>query len=117
MFPAFRTKDVSVFSDNPVKIHEWEDMPSGGRRYYNMFGLAVKYLLDNHGHGKTTTDVLDMYRYMAYSRDGFADAFERYMGMSVQQYENDYWDLIVDFLNQDLCQYGLSFQSYKNNHQ
>lgn len=87
-------------NDNPIKVHEWEEYPQGGRRYYNMFGLAVKYLLDENGHGKTTTDVLDMYRYMSSSGNGFADAFEKYMGMSLQYYEDNYWDLITEFLNE-----------------
>lgn len=86
-------------NDNPIKVHEWQDYPSGGRRYYHMFGLAVGYLLDESGHGKTTTDVLDMYRYMASSHNGFADAFERFMGMTLQYYEDNYWDLITNFLS------------------
>jgi hypothetical protein len=86
-------------NDNPVKVHEWSDLPPGGRRYYHMFGLAVKYLLHEKGHGKTTTDVLNMYRHMHSSRDGFADAFQRYMGISLQYYEDNYWNLITDFLS------------------
>jgi hypothetical protein len=86
-------------NDNPIKVHEWSDYPPGGRRYYHMFGLAVMYLLHEEGHGKTTTDVLDMYRYMVISRNGFADAFERYMGMSVPYYEEHFWDLIKEFLD------------------
>ena len=85
-------------NDNPIKVHEWEDYPYGGRRYYQMFGLAVKYLIHENGHSRTTIDVLDMYRYMASSRNGFADAFEKFMGMSLQYYEDNYWDLITDFL-------------------
>ena len=50
-------------------------------------------------NGKTTIDVLDMYRYMHASRNGFADAFEKYMGMRVQYYEDHFWDLITDFLD------------------
>lgn len=86
-------------NDNPIKVHEWSDFPSGGRRYYNMFGLAVKYLIHEEGHGKTTTDVLEMYRYMHSSMNGFADAFEKTMGISLQYYEENFWDLITDFLN------------------
>ena len=77
-------------NDNPIKVHEWLELPQGGRRYFNMFGLAVHYLLDENGHGKTTTDVLNMYRYMHSSGNGFAYAFEKYMGMSLQYYEDNY---------------------------
>jgi len=87
-------------NDNPIKVHEWSDHPPQGRRYYYMFGLAVKYLLHEKGHRKTTTDVLDMYKYMHSSGNGFADAFEMYMGMSLQYYEDNFWDLITAFLNQ-----------------
>ena len=86
-------------NDNPIKVHDWDKYPPQGRRYYNMFGLAVQYLLNENGHGKTTTDVLNMYKYMHSSRNGFADAFEKYMGMSLQYYENNFWDLITNFLD------------------
>ena len=86
-------------NDNPIKVHEWEDLPSGGRRYYNMFGLAVEYLLSENGQGKTTGDVLDMYRWMFDTEEGFARAFELHMGMSLQYYEDNYWDLITAWLS------------------
>lgn len=86
-------------NDNPIKVHEWEDLPSGGRRYYHMFGLAVEYLLSEDGHGKTTTDVLDMYRWMHDTEEGFARAFELHMGMSLHYYEDNYWDLITAWLS------------------
>jgi hypothetical protein len=86
-------------NDNPIRVHKWNDY-NEGIGYYNMFGLAVKYLLHENGHGKTTTDVLDMYRWMRFSRSGFADAFEKYMGISLQYYEDNFWDLITNYLNQ-----------------
>ncbi|MFC1726137.1 hypothetical protein ACFL4T_10960 [candidate division KSB1 bacterium] len=86
-------------NENPLTVKDFNNYPTQGRRWYNMFGTAVKYLLDEKGHGKTFTDVLEMYRYMASSRAGFAAAFEMYMGMSVQYYEDNFWDLITGFLN------------------
>ncbi len=84
---------------NPILVKEPDEYPSQGRRWYDMFGLAVKYLLHEEGHGKTFPDVIEMYRYMASSHDGFADAFERYMGISLQYYEDNFFDLMSDFLN------------------
>ena len=64
-----------------------------------MFGLAVEYLLSENGQGKTTGDVLDMYRWMFDTEEGFARAFELHMGMSLQYYEDNYWDLITAWLS------------------
>lgn len=85
-------------NDNPIKVHEWSDYPSQGRSYYQMFGMAVSYLLQESGHGKTTSDVLEMFRYMAESKDGFSAAFEEYMGMSLQYYEDNFWELITKYI-------------------
>ena len=85
-------------NENPITIKDFNNYPTYGRRWYYMFGTAVKYLLDEKGHGKTFTDVLEMFRYMASSRRGFAHAFEIYMGISVQYYEDNFWDLITKYL-------------------
>jgi len=88
-------------NENPIRVHDWHNLPipeNQGGRYYPMFGLAVKYLLHEKGHGKTYDDVLDMYKYMASSYLGFPDAFEKYMGMSLKYYEDNFFTLITDFL-------------------
>ncbi|MCP4727269.1 MAG: hypothetical protein GY863_19690 [bacterium] len=89
-------------NDNPVIVHDWEDLPipeNQGGRYYTAFGLAVKYLLHENGHGRSFSDVIHLYRHMASSRTGFADAFELHMGMNLQYYEDNFFDLMTDFLD------------------
>ncbi len=86
---------------NPVAIHEWSDLPipeSQAGRYYTAFGLAVRYLLHESGHGKTMDDVRQLYERMASSHNGFAEAFEVFMGMSLRHYEDSFFDLVHDFL-------------------
>lgn len=85
---------------NPISIHEWADLPLPDARsgeYYPMFGLAVRYLLDENGRGKTILDVKAMFNDMLTTRD-FATSFETYMGMSVEYYEENFFSLIENFL-------------------
>lgn len=85
---------------NPISIHEWADFPLPNERtgeYYPMFGLAVRYLLDENGQGKTILDVKAMFNDMLTTRD-FATSFETYMGMSVGYYEENFFALMESFL-------------------
>jgi hypothetical protein len=85
---------------NPISIHHWTDYPVPDGRvgeYYPMFGLAVRYLLEESGHGKTILDVKSMFNDMLTTRN-FATSFETYMGMSVDYYEENFFSLIESFL-------------------
>jgi hypothetical protein len=64
------------------------------------FELAVRYVFDPHGHGASVEDVKAMYLDI---RSGvpFAHAFEDRMGLSVSQYEQDFFELIVGYLEQN----------------
>jgi hypothetical protein len=90
------------YHDNPIAIHDWSDFPdpieaAGGGSYYPMFGLAVRYLLDERGHGKTYADVLSMFRELIETQN-FAYTFERHMGISLRDYEGDFFGLVTAFL-------------------
>lgn len=88
---------------NPIAVHEWNDFPPeilrAGRTgsYYPSFGLAVAYLVDPEGHGKSWSDVKGVYVDMR-EGDPFALAFENWMGMSVADYEESFFDLMLAYL-------------------
>ncbi len=85
---------------NPISISSFQDYPVQLERvgeYYPMFHLALRYLLSDVGAGKDLNDVRRLYEAL---RDGdtFAEAFEANMGMSVNHFEENFYDLIAVFL-------------------
>lgn len=89
---------------NPVSVETWADFPqeivddaTQIGRYYLFFELAFRYLVDPEGHGKTLSDVRNMYLDI---REGlsFEETFENRMGMSVDYYETNFFDYIVEYL-------------------
>lgn len=89
---------------NPIAIRTGADYPSAIQndavqlgRYYMAFELAVRYLLDPIGAGKTPADVKAMYLDI---RNGmsFDDAFQAHMGLSVESYETDFFSLMEQYL-------------------
>jgi hypothetical protein len=85
---------------NPVTIRMLGvDVPAGENpgRYYPMFGLAVEYLLDAKGRGRTLLDVKNMLTDMGRGAS-FSSAFQTYMGISVDAYRAQFYDLIEGFL-------------------
>jgi hypothetical protein len=86
---------------NPIAIHQWADftIPYGRTgEYYPAFSLAVRYLLDSRGLGRTPLDVKAMYADMV-SSGSFAEPFARTFGMTVEEYEDHFPELIVDYLS------------------
>lgn len=85
---------------NPISIHRFQDYPVPIARigeYYPMFELAVRYLLNQRGHGKALSDIRLIYEALG-NDDSFTEAFERYMGMSVDTYEESFLELMLEFL-------------------
>ena len=72
-------------------------VPNNGD-YYPMFELAVEYLLDEKGLGKTFLDVKNMYKDMLLT-GSFAISFQKFMGISLKYYEDNFFDLIEEFLS------------------
>lgn len=98
-FDAWRKSPDHI---NPVSIHQWSDLPIPSSRvgeYYPMFGLAVKYLLDKKGLGKSLADVKQMFNAMATEQLDFATAFELHFGMSLAEYEQSFFDRLDNFWN------------------
>jgi hypothetical protein len=89
---------------NPIRIETWDDYPSPIvnnaallGRYYLFFELAVRYLVDPEGHGKVLSDVKNMYLDI---RAGlpFEETFANRMGLSVDYYETNFFDIILEYL-------------------
>ncbi len=86
---------------NPIMIHTWEDFPAGSdiNGYYcNVFDITMKYLMDPKGLDRSLQDVLNVFYNI---RDGcsFGDAFENNFGLSLETFENEYYDRITAYLN------------------
>jgi len=82
---------------NPIAIHH--DYPAGSNRdqYYKYFELAVRYLLDSNGMGKSYQDVLNLF-YDLRNGISFSDSFENHFGISINDYEADFYDLMRSYL-------------------
>jgi hypothetical protein len=88
---------------NPVKIHAWNDFPSQVQQeksqglWYPMFELAVRYILDNKGYGKTMSDIEKLFLDLR-STNSFYLSFERMTGTTLENFENNFFNLIIPFL-------------------
>ena len=110
VFPPIRCwQEVVVFQNqvgsvNPITIRFIEDIPDyetipaqRSAEYYPMFGLAVRYLVDPEGLGKTYIDVKAMFVDIRAGMN-FAEAFEIHMGMSLEYYEEHFYALMQAYL-------------------
>lgn len=85
---------------NPISIHQWSDYPVPIERigeYYPMYHLAVKYVLSKEGGRKKLIHVKKIYEALN-NGNSFADAFETHIGMSLQYYEDNFYELISRIL-------------------
>ena len=78
------------------EVHETHPM-IGFEYYYPMSQLAVEYLLAPNGQGKTLSDVRDIFLAMGAGED-FSAAFEKNLGISVESYEADFFNLMDEYL-------------------
>jgi hypothetical protein len=87
---------------NPVKIHQHTDFPEGANihNYYRIFELAVRYLVDENGLGKTSEDVLNLF-YDIRNDTPFSSAFIDNFGISLESYENNFFSLAENYLEND----------------
>lgn len=90
---------------NPISIHRWQDFPQEVLEpvnrsifYYPLFELGVAFLLDPDGWGKTAQDVRGLYE-MEGNGLSFAHAFEQNMGMRLDDFEENYWNLVLEYLD------------------
>lgn len=85
---------------NPIAMHRYgyPDIENVAYEYYYpMFQLAVEYLVDEHGLGKTMGDVRDL---LVDIHTGvlFPDAFRDRFGMSLSEYESQFFDRMNVYL-------------------
>ncbi|UCC83944.1 MAG: hypothetical protein JSW46_03135 [Gemmatimonadota bacterium] len=92
------------FSDpthiNPVRIQRRSDLPDVDRlaEYYQMFALTYAYLVDTAaGHGASMADVRNLLRYMR-EDETFHDAFQQALGISLSYLEENYMDIMEEYL-------------------
>lgn len=87
---------------NPVKIDQNEDFPPGANwtQYYQFFELAMRYLLDGRGLGKSYKDVLSLF-YDLRDSNTFSVSFENHFGISVDDYEDEFYDRMRAYLSSD----------------
>jgi hypothetical protein len=86
---------------NPIAIHN-DMLPAiegiGSNYFYPMFELTMRYLLDDQGLGHSLLDAKQVFLDM---RDGmsFSDAFENNFGLSVVDFDAEYFVRIREYLN------------------
>ena len=68
--------------------------------HYPMYQLAVEYLMDADGFGKSPQDLAGIFTDMADGSD-FPTAFENRLGISLTDYEEQFFDLMSDYLDED----------------
>ena len=84
---------------NPIEIHQTEDFPPDAdwHPYYRFFELAMRYLLDIRGMGKSLQDVLHLFYDL---RNGilFPESFQNHFGISVSDFEDEFYGRMRTYL-------------------
>lgn len=83
---------------NPVSVERLDQIPENTwGEHYPLFGLAVRYLLDPAGKGRTIQDLKAMFVDIGEGMD-FVEAFELHMGINLDLYEARFWELMQAYL-------------------
>jgi hypothetical protein len=93
-----------VSFEHDGQVGDWskrETVLAGYEYQYPMYQLAVEYLLDADGFGKSPQDVVGIFTDMADGSD-FPTAFESRLGISLADYEEQFFDLMNDYLPEGL---------------
>lgn len=94
------TADYGTLSPISVKTYSQITSPHAGEYFhYPMFQLAVEYLLDEDGYGRSPADVRDVFIDVA-GGASFEAAFEERMGTRLDDYDRDFFDLMEGHLPQ-----------------
>jgi hypothetical protein len=88
-------------SGNPIAIHTHADFPPDAdrHRYYQYFELAVRYLLDDRGMGRSYEDALNVF-YDIRHDISFSAAFDDRFGISVGDFETEFYDRMRTYLGE-----------------
>ena len=84
---------------NPILIHQDTDFPAGAdwHQYYRLFELAVTYMLDEAGMGKSYGDVLALF-YDVRGGKLFPASFEERFGISLSAFESEFFQRARTYL-------------------
>lgn len=87
---------------NPVAVHQYSDLPVGADldKYYRVFELALRYILDDKGFGKSYKDIKNLF-YEIRNGTPFTSAFQKNLGISLKYYENNFYDLMAAYLSDE----------------
>lgn len=89
---------------NPIGIEVWSDFPQSVLdarttiEYYPFFELAVRYLLDPNGHGKTMQDIKAFFNDLGLGIP-VSTAFVTHFEMTLDSFQENYWSLMKSYLN------------------
>lgn len=87
-------------AESPIAYKTYEQItdPGAGERFnYPMFHLAVEYLMDDDGYGRSPVDARDVLIDVA-AGTPFEDAFEDRMGVRLVEYEREFFDRMDTYL-------------------
>jgi len=91
---------VSFKSDGQVGDWSKKETATAGFEYlYPMYQLAVEYLMDADGFGKLPQDLIGIFTDIGNGFD-FPTAFENRVGISLTDYEGQFFDLMNDYLDE-----------------
>ena len=105
-FPPIRDEaELEAWFADPIQVTPilvrtyWAPIPDGALvgDYYPLFGLAVTYLLDQKGFGKTPADVKALFVDMASGME-FSEAFQLHLGFSRAMFQEQFQRGISEFL-------------------
>ena len=85
---------------NPISMRLYDYPDVGGivyYYYYPMFQLAVEYLTDPDGHGKSYKDIKDLFLDVSVGVP-FQTAFKNRLGLTVRKFEMQFFNLMNDYL-------------------
>jgi hypothetical protein len=85
---------------NPIRIHQDTDFPQGAdwHQYYRLFELAVTYLLDEAGMGRSYQDVLALF-YDVRTGVPFPESFEDRLGIGLNAFEAGFFERAMAYLD------------------
>ena len=97
-----RNRDVPG-GGNPAGIHQHADLPQGAdlHQYYRLFELAVTYMLDESGMGRSYQDVLALF-YDIRAGVPFPASFEDRFGISLGAFEAGFFEEARAYLSRDV---------------
>lgn len=88
---------------NPIGIRVWNDFPQSVQNagktieYYGFFELAVRYLLDPEGHGKTIADLKAFYDELGLGLP-VEEAFSKHFELDMDAFEAEFWGIMEGYL-------------------